>query len=72
MKNSHGHDGISTKTLKLSLSYSSSPLTYICNKMLATGIFPTRLKFSEIKPLFKKGDKMNLSSYRPIFLLTPF
>ena len=72
MKNSHGHDGISTKILKLSLLYSSSPLTYKCNKMLATGIFPTRLKFSEIKPLFKKRDETNLSNYRPISLLTYF
>jgi len=72
MKNSRGHDGISTRTLKLSLSYSSSPLTYICNKMITTGIFPTRLKFSKIKPLFKKGDKMNLSNYGPISLLTSF
>ena len=27
---------------------------YICNKSVSSGIFPTRLKYSEIKPLFKK------------------
>ena len=28
--------------------------------MLSTGTFPDRLKFSEIKPIYKEGDK-NLS-----------
>jgi len=45
MKNLHEYGRISTKILKLSLSYISSPLTYICNKMLSTAIFPTRLKY---------------------------
>jgi hypothetical protein len=57
IKNSHGYDGISTKILKFSIHYISSPLTYICNRMLFSGIFPTRLKFSEVKPIFKGGDK---------------
>jgi hypothetical protein len=46
IKNFCGYDGISTKILKLSMSYISSPLTYICNKMISTGTFPSRLKFS--------------------------
>jgi hypothetical protein len=40
--------------------------------MLTTGIFPTRLKFSEIRPIFKKGDTNDTSNYRPISLLTSF
>jgi len=40
--------------------------------MLSSGIFPSRLKFSEIKPLFKKGDKSNISYYRPVSILTSF
>ena len=72
IKISHVYDVISTKILKLSIYYISSPLTYICNRMLSSGIFPTRLKFSEIKPIFKKGDKNDTSSYRPVSLLTSF
>jgi len=40
-KNSHGFDEIPVRILKLSLLFIISPLTYICNKSLPTGIFPT-------------------------------
>jgi len=40
-KNSYGYDEISMKILKISLPFIVSPLTYICNRMLFTGIFPT-------------------------------
>ena len=69
-KNSFGYDEISTKLLKNSVTYLSSPLTYICNKSISTGIFPERLKYSIIKPLYKKGDKTDPSNYRPISILT--
>jgi hypothetical protein len=40
--------------------------------MLSTGIFPDRLKFSEIKPIYKKGDKTLITNYKPISLLPVF
>jgi len=40
--------------------------------MISTGIFPTRLKAGEIKPLYKLGEITNASNYRPISLLTSF
>jgi sarcosine oxidase/L-pipecolate oxidase len=39
---------------------------------LSTGLFPDRLKFSEVKPLYRKGDRTEFSKYRPISLLTSF
>jgi hypothetical protein len=39
---------------------------------MSTGIFPDRLKFSEVKPLFKKGEKTEFSNYHLISLLTSF
>jgi hypothetical protein len=61
-KNSYDYDEISTRLLKISSPYISSPLNYICNKVLATGFFPSHLKYSEIKPLHKKGDKNNVAN----------
>ena len=37
-----------------------------------SGIFPDWLKFSEVQPLFKKGEKTEISNYRPISLLPSF
>jgi len=54
------------------LPYIISPLIYICNKSLLKGIFPTRLKFSQIIPILKKGKISEISNYRPISLLTSF
>ena len=40
--------------------------------MLAQGIYPERMKFSLIKPIYKSGDKSSPSNYRPISLLPAF
>jgi len=47
-------------------------LCHICNKVLSSGIFPTRLKDAVIKPVFKNGDRSDMSNYRPISLLPSF
>jgi fructose-1,6-bisphosphatase/inositol monophosphatase family enzyme len=40
--------------------------------VLRTGVFPDRLKYSVVKPIFKKGNKQEISNYKPISLLTSF
>jgi hypothetical protein len=71
-KNSCGYDEVSMKVLKVSAPFISSHLCCIINTSLNLGIFPTRLKYSIINPLHKKGDKNNVSNYRPISLLMSF
>ena len=56
-KNSCGYDEISTKLLKITAHFISSPLNYICNEVIPEGIFPDRFKFSIIRPLYKKCNK---------------
>jgi hypothetical protein len=72
MKNSCGYDEISTKVLEVSGPFISSPLSYICNKSMLSGIFPARLKYATVKPLLKKGNKESVANFRPISLLTSF
>jgi hypothetical protein len=70
--NSHGYDKISVKVLKISYHFISSPLYYICNKVLSTGIFATRLKYAQIKPPFKKDVRNIISNNMSISFLTVF
>jgi len=44
----------------------------VCSAVLSTGVFPDRLKCDIVKPIFKKGNKQEISNYRPISLLTSF
>ena len=71
-KKSCGYDEITARILNISSPFIVSPLTYICNRMLTTGTFPGRLKFLEIEPMYKKGDKTLIANYRPISLLPVF
>ena len=70
-KDSFGYE-VSPRLLKICAGYISSPLTHICNKAISTGILPDCLKYSIIKPLYKKGDRSDLANYRPILMLTSF
>jgi hypothetical protein len=71
-KNTAGYDEISNRILKLSAPFIISPLTYICNAVLCTGVFPKRLKYAIVKPVFKKGKKQEIYNYRPVSILTSF
>jgi len=71
-KNSYGYDKISTKTLKINCPLISSPLNYICKKILFCGVFPDRLKYTVTKPLHKTGDSCEVSNCSPVSFLTSF
>ena len=49
-----------------------SSLTYIWNKSLSSGVYPERLEYAIIKPVYKKGDRLLTINYKPISLLTSF
>ena len=42
-KNTCGYDEISNHIIKLTAPFINSPLTYICNAVLSTGVFQDRL-----------------------------
>lgn len=67
--NSAGYDEINTKIIKNCADIIASPLTYILNKSFEQGTFPSRLKISIVKPIYKKGDPTEMGNYRPITLI---
>ena len=68
-KSSYGYDNISNKLIKSAGHILVKPLTIIVNLSLHTGIYPSQLKLSRVKPLFKNGNKTQFNNYRPISLL---
>ena len=52
-----GYDNFSNKHIKYARNVLTKPLTLLINQCLQTGIYPSQLKMSRIKPLFKSGDK---------------
>jgi Notch-like protein len=71
-KISSGYDEINSKIFKTCASVISHPLSFICNHLIHIRILPDLLKIAVVKPLGKKGDKINMTNYRPISLLTVF
>lgn len=68
-KLSSGHDNIPLKLIKYVAKPLLKPLVHLINSSLITGIFPENLKMSKVVPIFKKGEKSELGSYRPVSLL---
>ena len=48
------------------------PLVHICNRSFETGIFPSELKIANVVPIYKSGDEMVFSNYRPVSVLPVF
>ena len=67
---SPGPDKIPTKLLKDAIETICQPLAIVFNASLEKGTFPDIWKVARITPVFKSGQKSNLSNYRPISVLS--
>ena len=67
-----GPNSIPMKILKSLSPLISSPLSQIINESFQSGIFPNKMKFATVIPLFRKGFPLTASNYRPISLLSIF
>ena len=66
---SSGFLNISSKVFKDAFTVLVPHLVYMFNLSFVTGIFPDRWKKATIIPLYKGGDKTNVSNNRPVSLL---
>ena len=66
---STGYDGIGIKTLKIAADIVSTSIARLINLSLATGECPVPWKTAQITPVYKSGDKLQISNYRPISIL---
>ena len=65
-----GPDPISPRLLKEGSDILSHQLARLFNTSLHTSYFPTVWKQANVVPVFKKGEKTNVSNYRSISLLS--
>ena len=63
-------DGIHAKTILSLEKFILEPLVHIFNTCIEMAVWPDALKRTEIKPIFKDGDKHNLNNYRLISLIS--
>lgn len=67
-----GFDKISPLLLKNIVNFILKPLLHILNNCFLKGICPSYFKISNVKPLFKNGDRTDCTNYRPISLISVF
>ena len=73
LKNSSaGWDFIPASIAKQSIKHSIKLLTYLINSSFESGTFPEELKLAKVIPIFKNGDKQDISNYRPISIFSFF
>ena len=65
----HGHDGISTRMLKICDESICKPLHIIFKNCIESGKFPLEWKKANVVPIYKKGNKQFIKNYRPVSLL---
>ncbi|KAK3099036.1 hypothetical protein FSP39_025464 [Pinctada imbricata] len=69
VKKATGVDSISVKILKEGKEALVNPITTLVNMSINTCIFPNDLKLAQVCPIFKKGDCMDKTNYRPVSVL---
>lgn len=65
-----GHDNISTKVLKEAVNELAGPLSHLINTIFVTGRCPAHFKVAMVTPIFKGGDRREISNYRPISIIS--
>ena len=63
-------DAIPPKVIKENWDIFSYKIHIDFNKAIKSGVFPDNLKYADVSPAFKKGDRLNKANYRPVSVLS--
>jgi hypothetical protein len=69
---SAGFDGIHAKVVKATYRHYLEPLTHILNLSITQGFFPNIMKIAKVIPVYKSGDPVLMTNYRPVSVLPLF
>ena len=69
-KSSAVFDEIPEFLVKRCIKFTKVPLTHVFNISLKFEIFPELMKIAKFRPLFKKGDKLEIQNCRPVCSFT--
>ena len=64
-----GIDNLGGRFLRDGAKILAKSITELCNLSIERSIFPDECKIAKLKPLYKKGSKIEPKNYRPISLL---
>ena len=67
-----GTDEVPVQVIKAVIPQIASPLATVFNFCLQAGEFPDALKVAKVCPVYKSGDKEDITNYRPISILPCF
>ena len=71
-KQDAGFDDLSSNIIIDAYDSLKNILFHVFKVSIQQGIFPDSLKIAKVTPIFKSGDKDNVSNYRPISILPVF
>ena len=69
LNKSPGYDEISFNVVKRCFSKLCEPPRYVFYLSIETEVFPYKLKIALVSPVYKAGEIVDLTNYRPIFTL---
>ena len=68
----YGLDSCPISLLKSARHLISGTLSYLLNTSILIGVYPSKLKYAKVIPIFKENDPLDSTNYRPISLLSIF
>ena len=71
-ESSPGWDAIPGSVAKATIQYYIKSLTSLINSSFENGLLPDELKFTNVIPIFRNGDKTDITNYLPISVLSFF